>query len=527
MRGGLARADHGEAACDEATRRPPRAGRGATSSAWPDWPRRQSRWAATPRWERGPAGRARRSPSLYKGWVRNNFLEIQFNENTHVQIITGLLGANARPKPTYQNLLARDLNDFAYISALFENTGAGAYQGSGPAVYDPAILAEAASLGLVEAYQAGWLNTLLDRPIVPEGSPVAYNLTPLDVMGRTALFIASLNGGPPATYDPTPSPANDIAILNFALVLGVHGAGVLQHQHPAVLPLIPPAIVRPIHPATGILFLIHRSSPARLDRRHRMSDREKTDEGPGTRRFFVRASVLALPMALLGGGVALGKGKPTKAKAPAGKGGKLTVDSAHNKGGRLTIDAASPSGGKNHLPDLYAGSNLHNFREIQDDENDHVAIITKALGPALARPKPTFQGLEASNVRQFAQMSMLFENTGVGAYAGASPFINSKAHPGPGVVDRLHRGVPLRLAQHPAGHPHRPRAVPPGPVPLTQQQVTPPLTGPFIASLNGGPPPGYDLARSDANDINILNFALVTEYLEQEFYNINVPKFFG
>ena len=158
-------------------------------------------------------------PALYPGWNRRNFTEIQADENAHVQAIAGALGANARPKPTFQNITFPNPRAFVLQSQAFENTGVGAYLGALPYILDKTYLADAGSIALVEAYHSGYLNTLLNTPIVPGGSSFALALTMQQVLDRAGPFIASLNGGPPLMFSTTPSAQNDIDILNFALAL--------------------------------------------------------------------------------------------------------------------------------------------------------------------------------------------------------------------------------------------------------------------------------------------------------------------
>jgi|SRR5665213_2960716 len=155
--------------------------------------------------------------------VKANFVAIQKHENDHVAFLVNALGAMARPKPTFHNLHQPSRRMFKQTSQALENTGCGAYLGAAPALFSRAYLAAAGSIALIEARHAGWLDSLLGDPITQNVSAQAPSfeipLTAAQVVTLASPFVASLNGGPPLTYSTTPSAANDIAILNFALAL--------------------------------------------------------------------------------------------------------------------------------------------------------------------------------------------------------------------------------------------------------------------------------------------------------------------
>ena len=106
--------------------------------------------------------------------------------------------------------------------------------------------------------------------------------------------------------------------------------------------------------------------------------------------------------------------------------------------------------------------------EIQRDENTHVATLIAALG-SNARPEPTFQGIDVrGNFNLFVSYSYAFENTGVGAYLGALPYVNNKSYLTAAgeiaLVEAYHSGCSTRWSTSPSS-PGISRSRPPSPSP--------------------------------------------------------------
>lgn len=196
----------------------------------------------------------------------------------------------------------------------------------------------------------------------------------------------------------------------------------------------------------------------------------------------------------------------------------------------LAAEAAWAKGprqpGNRGFPSLYPGNNQRNFQRIQEDENAHVDFLVKALG-AMARPKPTFQGLEMADPFKFVAVARVLENIGVGAYLGAAPYISSPAYLAAagsiGFIEARHASYLNILENYGLTFTAGGDLVSfdePLTIPAINANVTP-----LVVSLNGGPPPTFSTTPSPQNDLAILNYALLLEYLEREFYNLNVPKF--
>jgi ferritin-like protein len=180
----------------------------------------------------------------------------------------------------------------------------------------------------------------------------------------------------------------------------------------------------------------------------------------------------------------------------------------------------TPASGGSTLSTVAPDTIKNAFREIMDHEAKHVSFFQAALKKAGApvRPKPTFKGLAQPNQSDFIAMSGILENTGVAAFLLAMPAISDKdyltAAESIVTIEARHAGFVNGLLAKPLSESAFDK-------PISHAQLIKAVS-PFIESLNGGPDPAAALD----NDTVILNFALLLEHLEAEFYRINVPNLF-
>jgi hypothetical protein len=174
-----------------------------------------------------PKGTTKASlPELFTGQNTRIFQEILADEAAHVEILQTLLidkdnTLPARPMPRLRNLAQPTVLAFVNAAAAFENTGAGTYSGALIAIQQTQeYFPVAAGLATVEARHAGFINALLNQPLVPDFFPVDTPIPQSVALSHIDPFILNLNGGSVPSFDPnTASNTNNFAIEDFLLLL--------------------------------------------------------------------------------------------------------------------------------------------------------------------------------------------------------------------------------------------------------------------------------------------------------------------
>jgi hypothetical protein len=93
---------------------------------------------------------------------------VQKDENAHVKLLKGVLGAKAAKKPNFDfQGIPSDPVKFAATAYVLENTGVHAYLGQAPNITEGKVLLTAASIVTVEARHAGAIGLFLGKAIAP------------------------------------------------------------------------------------------------------------------------------------------------------------------------------------------------------------------------------------------------------------------------------------------------------------------------------------------------------------------------
>jgi hypothetical protein len=167
----------------------------------------------TPQTSQAAAGPGRHTPS------EKVFNSLREHARDHVTFLEAVLGSDARPFPRFADLEQDSNDDFVFTARALENLAARAYLGALPYVLDQSLLSDLASIALVLARHAGYLNTYVGYNVTLADDSFESPLDDDDVREAVDPYINDLNGGPPLAYFKSRSNGNDTNILNFALCL--------------------------------------------------------------------------------------------------------------------------------------------------------------------------------------------------------------------------------------------------------------------------------------------------------------------
>ncbi|OCB87715.1 hypothetical protein A7U60_g5242 [Sanghuangporus baumii] len=98
----------------------------------------------------------------FPAFARGRIVQISENEQTHVSVLSGILGPGATQPCNYSFPLT-DVSSFVDMSAIFEGVGTAAYTGAANLLADPSHVTEAASILATEARQAAWVMSAVKK----------------------------------------------------------------------------------------------------------------------------------------------------------------------------------------------------------------------------------------------------------------------------------------------------------------------------------------------------------------------------
>ncbi|KZT04921.1 uncharacterized protein LAESUDRAFT_727493 [Laetiporus sulphureus 93-53] len=98
----------------------------------------------------------------YEAWVRGRFRQITDHEKVHVAFLQEQLGSNA-PEPCNYSYPYTDVQSWVSLSQTLEQVGAAAYMGASRFVDDKDVLTASLAISHIEARQAGWVNSAVQK----------------------------------------------------------------------------------------------------------------------------------------------------------------------------------------------------------------------------------------------------------------------------------------------------------------------------------------------------------------------------